>query len=60
MSLKMTLKRLILQTNVVGDLIEPLFSFYTLKHKKARDFLIFSTGIEKRHQNVLKWLKTAY
>ena len=44
----MTLKRLILHTNVVGDLIKPMIPI-PLKHQKARDFLIFSTGIEKRH-----------
>ena len=56
----MTLKRLILHTNDVGNLIKPMFYFYTPKTSESqRHFLIFSTGIEKRHQNVLKWLTIA-
>ena len=54
MSLKMTLKRLILQTNVVGDLIEPLFSFYTPKTQESQRFSDIFNWYRKETSKCLK------
>ena len=59
MSLKMTLKRLILHTNVVGDLIKPLFSFYTPKTQESQRFSGIFNWYRKETSKRLKMLKMA-
>ena len=46
----MILNGLILHTNVVGNLIKPIFYFYTPKTSESQNLLRFSGGIEMDHQ----------
>ena len=44
------LKDLILHTSVAGNLIKPMLSdSKPLKHQNVISFLIFSTGVRKKH-----------
>ena len=56
MGLKMTLKRLILHTNVVGDLIKPMIYFYTSKTSESQRFSDIFNWYRKE---ALKCLKMA-